>query len=777
MGHGMVSLQRRILLLAFVLLSASGPAAAQADPPNVAAVRVTGNERLSDEAVLIYIRTRPGESYDAQLIADDVDELLASGRFLSAKASAAKTDEGMIVTFNVIELPIITGISFEGNETISSGTLEGDLAFGISDPLNRFYIETGKRAIASRYREAGHHDVKVTIDESALDNDNEVIYRIVEGPRIYLRKINFQGNESFGRLRLGTKIRSGSGLWLWGLPIAPGKLNIEQIQHDIQSLRDFYVGKGFLEAKVDHVFDLSQNGKRATLTFVIDEGPRYRVNEVIFEGNALFTDSELAGRILLSSGKFCELELRRLDTETLSDTYGELGYIDAYVAERIRYRSELGLVDVIFSIEEGIQYHVGKVLVRGNKYTQDRVVRNRIFVFPDQLYNTVAIEDSRRQLSETRLFELVEISPVGRDGNVRDVIVRLEETLTSRFMVGAGVSTRDGLIGNISYSQSNFDIMGWPRSWDDVLNGRAFRGAGQSFSLDAKPGTELSEFSVDWYEPYLLDMPYSLGLKTFWFTRERDDYDETRFGEIVSLGHRFPNRWYGEVSGRVEGIDVHNLDVGVPSEVIADSGKHFIVGAKGTLVRDRTDSRWTPSSGDRFNLSYEQVMGDFGFGRVRADYKRHHTLHIDPIGRKHVLSWRISVGQIFGNAPVFEKFYGGGLGSIRGFEYRGISPRSIDPGNNDPVGGDSLFMAGAEYVFPLAGMPREGQVDGVIFLDTGTVDNSFSLGSYRVSVGVGIRWTVSLLGPLPISLNIGIPLSSKDEDDTELLSFSLGVNF
>ncbi len=749
----------------------------QADLPNVAAVRVIGNDRLSDEAVLIYIKTRPGQAYDAQLIADDVDELLASGRFLSAKASAAKTDKGMIVTFNVVELPIIAGISFEGNETISTETLAGDLAFVISDPLNRFYIETGKRAIASRYREAGHYTVEVTIDESALDRDYEVIYRIVEGPRVYLRKINFQGNESFGRLKLGTKIRSGSGVWLVNLPIAPGKLSIEQIQRDVKSLKDFYVGKGFLEAKVDHVFDLSENGKRATLTFIIDEGPRYRVNEVIFEGNALFTDSELAGRILLSSGDFCELELRRLDTKTLSDTYGELGYIDADVAERIRYRSELGLVDIIFSIEEGIQYHVGKVLVRGNKYTQDRVVRNRIFVFPDQLYNTVAIENSRHQLIETRLFELVEISPVGFQGNVRDVLVQLEEGLTSRFMVGAGISTRDGLISNISFSQSNFDIMGWPRSWDDVFNGRAFRGAGQSFSLVAKPGTELSEFSADWYEPYLLDMPYSLGLKIFWYTREREDYDESRFGEVVSLGHRFPNRWYGELSGRAEGININDLDADAPSEVVADTGKHYIVGAKGTLVRDRTDSRWTPTTGDRFRLSYEQVMGDFGFGRFRAEYKRHHTLHIDQIGRKHVLSWRVSVGQILGNAPVFEKFYGGGLGSIRGFQYRGISPRSSDPGNDDPIGGDSIFLAGAEYVFPLVGVPREGQVEGVIFLDTGTVDNNFTFASYRISVGVGIRWTVSILGPLPISLNFGIPLSSNVEDDTELVSFSLGMNF
>ncbi len=759
-----------------MLVSVSGPALSQVDPLNVIEVRVTGNQRLSDEAVLIYIRTLPGEAYDAQLITDDVDNILESGRFVSAKASAARTDSGMIVTFNVVELPLIRSISFEGNEKITDKILARDLAFGESDPLNRFYIETGRQTITSLYLDAGHYAVEVSIDEAALNN-NDVIYRIVESQRVYLRKMKFQGNDSFGHFKLGLKVKSGAGFWLMGLPVIPGKLSAEKIQGDLKILKDFYVGQGFLEAKVSHVLDFSEDKKKASLTYVIDEGLHYRINEVIFEGNTLFTDDELARRIILATGKFCELESRKFDRKTLSDTYGELGYIDADVDERIRYRSEMGLVDIIFSIREGIQYHVGKVVVRGNNNTQDRVVRNRIFVFPDQLYNTAAIEESRSRLRDTGLFEMVEITPVGSLGNVRDVLVELDEALTSKFMVGLGVSTRDGLVGNISLSQSNFDILGWPRSWDDVLQNRSFRGAGQNFSLNAKPGTELSEFSVDWFEPHLLDSPYALGMKTFWHTRERDDYKESRIGEVFSLGRNFPNRWYVEFSGRAEGINLHDLDDDVPSEVKDDEGKHFIVGTKGTLVRDRTDSRWAPTTGDRFRLSYEQVMGDFNFGRIRTSYKRHHTMYIDQLGRKHVLSWRVSAGQIFGNAPVFEKFYAGGIGSVRGFKYRGISPRSADAGNDDPIGGDTIFLASTEYSFPIAGAARKSQLDGVFFLDTGTVENDFEFSTYRVSIGFGIRWMISALGSLPVSLDFGIPLTRGDDDDTELASFSLGMSF
>jgi outer membrane protein insertion porin family len=195
------------------------------------------------------------------------------------------------------------------------------------------------------------------------------------------------------------------------------------------------------------------------------------------------------------------------------------------------------------------------------------------------------------------------------------------------------------------------------------------------------------------------------------------------------------------------------------------------VGVKGTLIRDRTDSRWMPSTGDRFLLSFEQVMGGFAFSEAEGEYRIYRTLYIDALDRKHILAARLAAGQIFGDAPVFERFYGGGIGSVRGFDYRGISPRSI--ASDDPIGGKFMTFAGVEYGFPIVGE----QLRGVVFLDSGTVEEDFEITTYRVAAGVGLRWIIPMFGPVPMSLDFGFPIRKDDEDDTQLLSFSIGWTF
>jgi outer membrane protein insertion porin family len=192
---------------------------------------------------------------------------------------------------------------------------------------------------------------------------------------------------------------------------------------------------------------------------------------------------------------------------------------------------------------------------------------------------------------------------------------------------------------------------------------------------------------------------------------------------------------------------------------------------KGTLVRDRTDSRWLPSDGDRFEFSYEQFYGDYPFGRLDASYRIYRTLYTNAAEEKHILAGKLSAGQIVGDAPVFESYYAGGLRSLRGFEYRGVSPRGTN--TDDPIGGDWRLLLSTEYSYPIIG----DTLRGVLFLDTGTVEDDLSLSKYRVSAGFGFRWTVPLFGPVPISLDFGFPLAKEDEDDTQVFSFTLGWTF
>jgi outer membrane protein assembly complex protein YaeT len=772
----------------------AGVSAGQEAPVSarVADVRIEGNKQMTANAVLVHVRTRPGQAYSDQVVKDDERRLLETGRFDSVVATKTPTDKGVVVTFAVVERPLVVSVQFLGNKSLKTEDLAKELGFAANDPMSAFNVEAGRLAIENKYKNSGYYFTAVTADPKALEQ-RKIVYKITEGPRVRIRKIVFEGDTYFGDLKLRQTVGSSARLW----PFIDGFLDTEQVAQDVMALQNQYVSEGYLDAEVGRLLKFSEDRQDVTLTFVIKEGPRYQVNQVIFQGNTVFSNKELAGRIHFAQGAFfTDLTLKR-DTKALQNTYGELGYIDATVTSRKQFLdptaappdwakgiAKPALLNVVFEIKESDQFHVGKIEIRGNSITQSRVIRREMRIFPEQLFNTVALEESRKRLMESRLFENVIVSPAGKEPGVRDALVQVTEGRTAEFLVGVGISTNSGLLGTISFTQRNFDISAWPNSWRELTKAQALKGAGQTFRIVAEPGTEMMRFQVEWLDPAFLDQPYSLGAQAFLFTRQRETYDENRYGVVGSVGHRFANQWYGELAVRPEGVDINNLDKDAPPEVRADEGWSFLTGFKGTLVRDRTDSRWMPSEGDRFMLSAEEVVGSFNFTRVNAEYKFYRTLYTDSLDRKHILATRLAAGDIFaGESPVFEKFYGGGIGSVRGFKYRGISPRSDGGmfdgrlrGEGEPIGGDFMVFAGSEYSFPIFG--TEGsQLRGVLFLDTGTVEQDIGITAYRASVGFGIRWAIPLLGPQPMAFDFGFPVSKQDDDDTQIFSFSVGWSF
>jgi outer membrane protein assembly complex protein YaeT len=764
-----------------ICIAPSAAADSASAPSNtVIEIRMEGNKRMSNNAVLANVKTRVGEAFDAAMVKADEQRLLQTRQFSSVLATKTQTNQGVIVTFQLTERAAVSEIKIQGSKAYKEKDLLKDLPFSPLDPLDRFNLEAGRKAIEDKYRHDGYSQTEVTLDETGL-GAGKVAYRIREGPKTTLRKIRFQGNTHFYTLKLKMTIDSKEKFW----PFVSGAMDTEQTDRDVDTLRNLYVDEGYLDAQVARRLDYSDDRKSATLTFLIDQGPRYRVNAVLFRGNMVLANQELTGRLKLTQGAFfTSLGLQR-DTKAVQDAYGELGYIDATVRPGRQFlppdrpppawaaklkETRPALLNVTFDIEEKDSYRVERVIIRGNTITQDHVIRRDLRFFPEQLFNTVAVEESHKRLMETQLFDKVTITPVGQQEGVRDALVEVQEGKTANFIIGVGVSSNSGLLGNVTFTQKNFDILGWP-SRQDKLAGRAWKGAGQTLTISAEPGTELMQFRIEWFEPRLFDREYSLGQKVFYFDRARESYDETRVGYVPSLGHRFANKWYGEISARVEDVNIDNIDDDAPPEVQEVQGSNFLTGPKFTLVRDRTDSRWTPTTGDRIQMSIEEILGDFTFTKVMGDYRHYRTLWVDALDRKHILASRLAVGQIFGDAPVFEKFYGGGTGSLRGFKFRGISPRSA--GTDEQIGGDFMLFAGTEYIFPLVG----DQLKGVLFLDTGTVEEDFGITTYRSAVGFGVRWIIPFMGPVPMSFDFGFPLAKDEQDDTQIFSFSVGWTF
>jgi len=732
-------------------------------PKTVIEIQIKGNKQVPIGAIKVHIQTRVSAEYKEEVVRQDKQRLLKTGQFTSVKATSTTTNKGIIVTYVVTERPLVTGLGFTGNKSISSSDLQKELTFQRNDALDDVKIHEGLKAIEAKYKTVGFSLARVTF----VKDDRKVFYKIVEGPRVTIRRVEFKGNTHFWKTKLRFKIE----VWRKWWPFVEGYYDQEKIDRDIITLRNLYVGEGFLDAEVLRELEYSDDKSRITLTYVIRQNQRYRVNKVTFEGSKIFDDKELTKDLKLLNGAFYTRENQEFDTRRLKEKYGRVGYIGAVVSPAKRFKVKPGLVDVIYKIRESDQYRVGEVIIRGNNVTQDRVIRRQIKVFPEQLFNTVAIEQSKHRLKELGLFDSVEITPVGREPGRRNALVEVAEGRTAEFLIGAGMSSNHGLLGNVSFRQRNFDILNWPKGWREFMTAQGWKGAGQTFSIVAQPGVDLMRYHVEWFDPMLFDLPYSAGAKVFAFNRNRHDYDESRLGAVISVGHRFKNRWYGELATRVEGIRISDVDSDAATELHDVDGTHMLAGLKGSLVRDRTDSRWLPSKGDRLRFSAEQVGGDFDFTVFRAAYSRYWTLLTDAQDRKHVFAARSNVGAIAGDAPIFERFYGGGMGSIRGFDYRGISPRSGV--NEDPIGGDFMVFLGGEYSFPI--FTRD--VRGVVFLDSGTVEKDMNLTTYRASVGFGIRWIVPIFGPMPMSFDFAIPLAKDPQDDTQVFSFSLGWMF
>lgn len=752
------------------------PAAPQPPRPGqpIKRIEIADLHHVAEAYVRSVLKVKVGDAYDPKAIEDDVTRLVKTGKFETARAEPWMENGKAIVVFRVLERPVVEGVEFSGNLKFKTKDLVAEVDLSPGRPISEFAIRQAETALERKYKEAGYHYAKVEVDAERLKSERVVAFNISEGPRVKVRRIRFEGNSAFSPTKLRSKIETATYIWIF----RTGDYDEDRAERDAAALQNFYKDEGYLDARAGYRAEFAANGTDLTLTFVIDEGVQYSIKTVTFKGNTVISSEELGGKIRLQPGSVLKGETLRNDVKHLTEEYGQLGYIYADARSDWVYSSEEGYVDLTLTIAEREQYRFGRIVVRGNSQTKDKVVRRELRFFPEDIYNTVAVHEAENRLVETRLFKTATIQPVGDTPGVRDALVRVEEAETTSILFGVGVTSNSGLVGSVTIENRNFDLFDTPRSLGELFRGRAFKGAGQIFRLQFEPGTELTRGRIDFREPYFLDQDLGFGTGLYLFERKRDEWDERRVGFNFSFDRRFRTGllkdWAAEAAFRFENIKISDTDWLTAQEIRDVRGDNWLTSVKGTLVRDTTDSRFQPTRGNRFSVSYEQAGafgGDSSFGKLVADATQHFTLLTDTMDRKHVLSVGATAGQILGDAPVFEKFYGGGIGSVRGFEYRGISPRA--GWRSDRVGGDFELLANAEYSFPVVGQT----VRGVTFLDMGTVEQDFGINSWRASVGIGARIYIKPFGPIPLAFDLAWPVAKEDEDDTQVFSFSFGTTF
>ncbi|MCA9290988.1 MAG: BamA/TamA family outer membrane protein [Phycisphaerales bacterium] len=756
----------------------------------ISEVRITGLRRVTEQEVRNQLRVAAGDPFDPAAVRADQARLERLGDFGVIRPEAELRPDGtVLLVYTLVEQPIIRLIQVVGNSLVSDQELRGQAPFeGV--PRNDYLIEKAIRGMESAYREKGHFLVTIDVDESELESAGVLIFRVVEGPRVRVKSIQFEGNQAFTHKQLYAEVKTRTSIPF----LRKGKLDEDVLLEDVARIDRFYKDRGYLDVRVYRRVELSPDGREAKVVFRIEDGRQYILRSagayrLTNDGRAplrVFSDLQIAAMLDIKPGDVYSADRVRKSSNAVADAYRILGYLDVQV-RTYQYRTGPdAVVDLEMEIDEGRASVtiVGLPRIDGNFLTKDKVIRREARFEPGRPFDGRELVLSKRRIERTRLVDDVRITVQDEDPDFpgeRDVLIEVSERNTGAFNFGIAFGSDSGAFGDFSVNQDNFDIADWPENFNEYLRGRAFRGAGQKFNLSLQPGDRFSQYAISLTEPHFLESDFALRGRSFYQIRRYSDYDQQRLSGSVGVSRQFGDFWTIGVNARAERVELSDIDPTAPVDVFDSAGPDNLTSLAVSLVRTTADSFARPTKGSRVELGYDQIGalgGAYDFGAITGGYTMYVTLNEDFLGRRSVLKLSSRVGYLVDGdgAPVYEKFYMGGR-DFRGFDYRTVSPKGIRNDNGqlgtDPIGGSWMFFLGAQYEVPIF----QEAINGVVFIDSGTVTDDIGFDDYRVSAGFGIRLYIPAFGDAPLAFDFGFPIRKEDGDDTQLFSFSIELPF
>ncbi len=776
-------------IISIILLLSVSVLASDGEQKLIKDIIIRGNDHVAADIIMTNVRSRPDAYFSEKVAAEDSRRIIIMPQIRNVTWVAEPVDgsDSLVnIIFIVNEATTVQNVEIVGNKKIKTKKLIKQLPFETNDFLDGYLVNRGAHEIEIYYRDKGYYFASVKVDDSRAQDEGVIVYNIDEGQRLKINKIKYEGRESFPKYKIKGKTKTRKYFPIFN----KGKLDDLKLESDVDAIAQYYHEEGFLDAQVAVEKNFNKDNSKVEIVFIITEGPRYTFKEMTFSGNKLYDEQQLASEISVQPGDFVRQENTDKAERAITRLYGSNGYIYTRVRPQLKYTEVPGEVLLNIDVNEGQKYYLNKVIVTGNYETQDKVVRrdfDRHGFLPGTVYNTDASDKARRRLAGSGLFSSVDIEPVGDYPDKRDALVEVGETNTGMLMFGIGVDTNNGVLGQFSIEQRNFDAARKPKSLKEFLSGNSYVGAGQRLRLSLEPGTDMTRANLKFYEPYLNDQPIYLDYNLFLFRRYRESYEEQRRGTSITLGHRFDNDWSIEGTAKVEMVTIGDFDyiavpdendpnlftrqLVTPDEVMADQGDNWLTSFKFGIGKNTTDRIYRPSEGYKFNASVEQYGvfgGDFDFTELSAGITFYNTLYEDIVERRTIWSTRFSASKQYGYTPVFEKYYAGGIGTLRGFDYRGVGPRSGI--KRDPIGSDYIIVAGTEIAHPLF----EETLYGKVFCDSAYLND----GVVRVTVGFGMELLIpQFFQEIPMNFDFGFPLAEGEEDEKQMFSFNFGLNF
>ncbi len=723
----------------------------------IASIAPAGNTRIDSGAISRKVKTKPGDFYDPSALREDLKAIFKMGYFENVRIEVAESEKGKVVTFNVSEKPLIKKIEYSGLDALSKEDVSEASNISANTILNNSKINSSAAAIKALYKSKGYYNTTVTPQISYLEDGRaELRYVIVEGDKIYIKRIKFIGNKSFDNDELEDVIESSEKNWLTWLTEA-GLLKQQMLNQDVARLGSFYNNQGFLEVKIGDP-KVDQKGDGLLITFTIDEGPRYRVGTVTFSGDLIKDKQFLRKFLSIQNEDFINRQVLREDVLRITDYYSENGYAFSDVRPHMNKSSTGARVDIDIHIEKGDLVYIQRIAIKGNSRTRDNVIRRELKIAEGGIFDSKALRTSTQRLQRLDFFEEVNIVPEpALDPSKMNVTINVKEKSTGQFSIGAGYSSVD-----------SFMLMG-------EISENNFLGRGDRLSFAANLSGNSNRFNLGYTDPHFRDSPLSWGIDLFNWFREYDDYDKDSIGGALRFGYPLFEKVRGYGSYSYTDTTLSNVSEDA-SQVILDSMDINVTSAlKFGLVRDTRDRRIGAHRGSENSITVKYA-GGFLAGDAEFTKLEGFSSWYFPMPWTTVFHFKAAAGQVWenetGKLPVYERFYLGGMNTIRGFKYGKASP--IDPETGDRIGGDKMWYTNIEYIFPL--LPEAG-VRGVFFFDAGKVyaaEEDWNIDSYNKAAGVEVRW-MSPMGPL--RLVWGYNLDPEDDEDTTVWDFSMGGSF
>ena len=795
-----MAVRRLGLLLGLMLLAPSmvfavsvvAPTEAHAQSGPVRDIRVVGNRRVEPETVRSYLQFSVGDAYDAEKVDRSLRALFATGLFADVRIDR----EGNTAVVTVVENPVINQVAFEGNSEVDTTTLQTEVQLKPRSVFTRARAQADVQRILDVYRRQGRFAATVEPKIIELEQNRvNLVFEITEGGATKVKGINFIGNRAFSDSQLRDIISTTQTGWfdfLKGTSIYdPDRLSLDR-----ELLRQYYLKNGYADARViAGNAELDRDGSGFFITFSIEEGELYRFGDVRIEnGLAALDATRLKGEILTDPGELYNGSDIDKSVEKLTLAVAEQGFAFARVRPRATPDVASRSISIVYAIDEGPRVYIERINVIGNVRTKDYVIRREFRLAEGDAFNPLMVDRAKKRLQALGLFKSVEVKR--RPGSAQDRVsldVELVEQSTGELSFGAGYSTSEGVIGDISITERNL------------------MGNGQFLRLKLAGSLERYQIDLSFTEPRFLDRNLSAGFDLF--HKETDQTRQSGFksrktGGSLRLGFPLSENLWMQTSYTLSRDEIFDVDpnasiairdacgdpnpaaaLPVNARVPCNDPTYWTSSLGNSLTYDKRNHPRNPTSGYYLQLAsdFAGLGGDVQYVRVQGEGRAYY-----PITEKITFVGRAVAGHIEGwggdDVRILDLFFKGGE-TVRGFERSGYGPRDIGSAERDALGGQTFWAATAEVRFPFPFIPDDLGMSGAVFADAGSLfgnDRAKKIAasnpalniaddaSVRASVGASILWN-SPVGPL--RLDYAIPLMKENYDEEQRFRFGASTKF